>query len=76
MKAKDVMHRRVLTAAPDTSLEEAARMLERRHISGMPVVSREGNLLGMISRTDLLGHASTGEPGTTVADAMTPWVVS
>ena len=76
MKARDLMRRRVVSVAPGTTLKEAARLLDSHHISGMPVVTSKGDLVGIISRTDILSHDSRGEPGTIVADAMTPWVVS
>lgn len=74
--ARDVMTRRVVSVASDTPLAEVARILDRRQISGMPVLSREGHILGVVSRTDLLRHDTEREPGLRAADAMTPWAVS
>jgi CBS domain-containing protein len=60
----------------DTPLAEAAQMMEFYRISGLPVVDWEGNLVGVISQTDLL-HARTTEalwhawPGLTVRHLMT-----
>lgn len=76
MTARDVMRRRVYTVGPDTPLTEVACILYRKGISGMPVVSREANVLGVVSRTDLLRHDTAHEPGCTAADVMTPWAVS
>ena len=54
MKVKDVMHRRPITVEARTSLRELARLLIDNHISGAPVVDREGKLLGVVSQTDLV----------------------
>ena len=51
--AADVMNRPVVTVTEDTPLEEIARILERRHIKRVPVL-REGKLVGIVSRANLL----------------------
>lgn len=43
-----------MTIAPDAPLIEAAKILETYRISSLPVVDRGGNLVGMLSVTDLL----------------------
>lgn len=50
----DVMTRDPVTARPDMSLTEVIRILAERHISGLPVVDQTGNLVGVISETDLM----------------------
>lgn len=72
MKAKDVMRKRVLTVRPETDLRELTRLLAAHGVSGAPVVGPEGDLIGVVSRTDLARPAE----GDTVAAVMTPWVVS
>lgn len=74
MLAKDFMRRRVVTLAPDATLREAARVLGRHAISGAPVVSRSGEVLGVISLADLVWLEN--EPQRRVEQAMTPWAVS
>ena len=49
----DVMTREVITASPDTPLHEIAALLERRSIKRVPIV-RDGALLGIVSRANLL----------------------
>jgi CBS domain-containing protein len=44
----------------DASLSEAARLLDEYDISGLPVVARDGDLVGVISQTDLV-HARATE---------------
>ena len=48
-----VMTRDVITASPDTPLHEIAALLERRSIKRVPIV-RDGALLGIVSRANLL----------------------
>lgn len=52
-KASDVMTRDVVTVEEDTPLHEIARLLEQHRIKRVPV-TREGRLVGVISRANLL----------------------
>jgi CBS domain-containing protein len=51
--AWDVMTRSVISVTPDTPLPEIARLLEARRIKRVPVL-RDGELVGIVSRADLL----------------------
>jgi len=51
--AREVMTRDVATVTEDTPLGEIAALFERRHIKRVPVV-RDGKLVGIVSRADLL----------------------
>jgi CBS-domain-containing membrane protein len=51
--ASDVMTREVVSVTPDTPLPEIARLLETRRIKRVPVL-RDGALVGIVSRADLL----------------------
>ena len=51
--AKDLMSSPVRTIPPDTTIEEAHRILLRYGHSGLSVVDTSGNLSGIISRRDL-----------------------
>ncbi len=53
MHAAEVMTRPVATVSEDMALGEVAQLLEKRHIKRVPVV-REGKLVGIITRVDLL----------------------
>ena len=50
------------TVGPDASLKEVARTLVQRGISGMPVVSDAGEVLGVISEADLLAKEADEHP--------------
>jgi CBS domain-containing protein len=51
--AKDIMTRNVLTAYDDWTLQELARFLTDNGISGAPVITGEGKLVGVVSLTDV-----------------------
>jgi CBS domain-containing protein len=49
----DIMTRKVITASPDTPLHKIAALLERHAIKRVPIV-RDGELIGIVSRANLL----------------------
>jgi acetoin utilization protein AcuB len=50
---EDVMLKSPITATPDTTVEEAARMIYEHKIGGMPVLE-DGRLVGVITMMDLI----------------------
>ncbi len=54
LRARDVMTSPAVTVRPETPLVEAARIMARRRISGLPVVDEGGRLVGIVSEADLL----------------------
>lgn len=50
---RDVMTRKVVTVAPETSFREAVRLLEELRIDALPVVEGD-RVVGMIAESDLL----------------------
>lgn len=60
MKAADVMVANVVTVSPDASVAEVADILLANRISGVPVVGRYGELIGIVSEGDLIRRAETG----------------
>jgi CBS-domain-containing membrane protein len=59
MKAKDVMTRNVISIAPDATVLQAARLMLQHHISGLPVIDRAGQLVGVVSEGDFLRRQET-----------------
>jgi CBS domain-containing protein len=55
--ARDVMTREPITVERDAPAVDVARILERRHISGVPVVDEAGAVVGIVSEADLLVKA-------------------
>jgi CBS domain-containing protein len=52
--ARQLMTSKVVVATPDTSLAEAARLLAEVEISGLPVVDTAGQVIGIVTESDLL----------------------
>ena len=50
----DIMTRDPIVVRRETPLTEAIKTLAQRRISGLPVVDDAGNLVGIISETDLM----------------------
>jgi CBS domain-containing protein len=66
--AWDVMTRPAVSVAPDTPLSEIARLLEARRIKRVPVL-RDGEVVGIVSRADLLrGFALQPSPDASADD--------
>ena len=59
MRAEDVMTREVIAIDPDTTVMEAARVMLEHHISGLPVVDKQGKLVGVLSEGDFLRRRET-----------------
>jgi CBS domain-containing protein len=57
-RVADIMTRKVITAEPDTPLQEIAAMLERYGIKRLPIV-RNGRLVGIVSRANLVQAIAT-----------------
>jgi hypothetical protein len=55
-KVADVMTRDVITVTPETTLRELATILSEKHINGVPVVDDKGNVLGVVSESDLVNQ--------------------
>lgn len=57
-----IMTRAVVSTTPQARVEEAARLLRDRHISGLPVVGDDGQVLGVLTENDLVRdlHAAAG----------------
>jgi CBS domain-containing protein len=54
MFVEELMTRDVITVNPETSLREAGEIMKEKRISGMPVVDSGGNIVGMITLTDMI----------------------
>lgn len=54
LKAKDIMTREVISVAPETTIEDLARLFVEKRVSAMPVVTAEDRLLGVVSESDLV----------------------
>lgn len=79
MRAMDVMSRPVYTARPDDPVEQAAALVTSRKITSLPVLDQAGDLVGIVSESDLLPRLeeppSRARQPEVVADVMTHDVV-
>ena len=60
MKAVDVMTTTVVTVGPDACVQDVANILLGSRISAVPVVDRNGSLLGIVSEGDLMRRVEAG----------------
>lgn len=63
----EVMTRKVFAVGPGTSIESAARLLAQKRVSGAPVVLANGEVVGLVSMSDLVDPDR--EQGGEVGDA-------
>jgi CBS domain-containing protein len=59
VKVSDAMTKNVITTTPETAIEEAARLMIRHRVSGLPVIDG-GIVVGVITEGDLLRRIETG----------------
>jgi CBS domain-containing protein len=60
MKVKDVMTMKVISIEPNATVMKAARLMLQRHISGLPVVTPAGELVGIVTEGDFLRRTEIG----------------
>ena len=58
MTVRDVMQEDVTTVSPSTTVRELTRILADRSISGVPVVTDSGAVVGVVSATDIVRLAA------------------
>jgi signal-transduction protein with cAMP-binding, CBS, and nucleotidyltransferase domain len=62
IKVQDVMTQEVTTAVPKTLLHEIAMLLEEHQIKRVPIINKEGQLVGIVSRANLLQAIAGARP--------------
>ena len=60
MHASDIMTMNVVTVGPETRVEQIARLLLERRISGVPVIDAEERLVGIVTEGDLMRRPELG----------------
>lgn len=82
MRVVDLMTTDVIRVSPDTRIKEAARLMFRHRVSGLPVVDADGTLSGIITEADFLrmevarNEADEPQPVETVGQVMSGGVVT
>jgi len=54
--AKDLMSEKVVCVHPDTPIHTLIKILIKNHINGAPVVNKDGKLVGVVSKTDIVEY--------------------
>ncbi|MBX3276493.1 MAG: CBS domain-containing protein [Acidobacteria bacterium] len=57
--ASDVMVKDVVVVAETTALKEVANLFNERKITGAPVVNSKGELVGVLSETDIIRKSTS-----------------
>ena len=60
MRAIDVMTSQVVTAMPQMTVQDMAKLMINNRISGIPIVDEDRQLVGIVTEGDLLRRAETG----------------
>ncbi|GAA0200929.1 IMP dehydrogenase [Haladaptatus pallidirubidus] len=74
-RADELIIRDVVTANPGQTVREVDAMMERRGVGGAPVVDDDGEVLGIISGTDIRPYLEVGDSDE-VREAMTDEVIT
>lgn len=56
--ADEVMSRTLITVPEDASVSRVAELMVSRHVHGLPVVAKDGELVGFVSTMDVLAWLS------------------
>ncbi len=81
MQVVDLMTTDVITVSRETGIRDAARLMFRNRVSGLPVTSPDGSLVGIITEADFLRleverQEGSTDLGETVGDVMSDGVVT
>ena len=74
MIARDIMTRNVYTISPEASVQEVAQLLSRKNISGVPVLDKDGKMIGIVTEADIIGKVD--REGLRAADIMSPEIIA
>lgn len=61
MKVRSLMTTAVVTIHPETPLKEAAELMTRNGVGGLPVVDESGRLVGMLTEADFVARTSASD---------------
>ncbi len=56
LEAGNLMSKKVISIKPDDTMEKAATLMIENEISRLPVLDEDGNLIGIVSRRDIMQH--------------------
>ena len=62
MRAHQIMTRKVVSVTPEHTVLQAANLMLRNHVSGLPVIDKAGTVVGIVSEGDFLRRSEIGTP--------------
>jgi len=71
LRVSDAMTKDVVTVGVDVTLDDAANLMTTKRINGIPVLDSVGNLVGIVTRSDILQAALGDRHTRTVGEIMT-----
>jgi CBS domain-containing membrane protein len=63
LEVRDLMTERVFTLKPGDTLEELYELMDEKHVRHVPIVDREGDLVGLVTHRDLSRSALGPQEG-------------
>lgn len=66
---REVMTTRVVSIGPEATIWEAASLIDRHSVRRLPVVDKDGFVIGVVARADLIRSMAQGEESTTSVPA-------
>jgi len=76
MRVAELMQTKMRTAGLDSTLSEVVQSLADGHVTALPVVDREGRLLGVVSNADILQAQAEGVESNSWRDVLVQDVMS
>lgn len=70
---RDLMQTDVVTVSPETSVRELTRILAESGVSGVPVVTDSGEVLGVVSSSDVVRLAAEEREGGIAVSGLGQW---
>ena len=61
MIARQIMTKEIITVTPSMTVKSLANTLIKNQISGAPVTGKDGKIIGIVSRADIVGAIARGE---------------
>jgi CBS domain-containing protein len=56
LTAADIMHRDIVSVAPDDTLRDALALMTANHVTGLPVMDDRSRCVGLITASDILNY--------------------
>jgi len=63
LEVRDLMTEKVFTLKPNDTLEELYELMDDKHVRHVPIVDREGDLVGLVTHRDLSRSALGPQEG-------------